>query len=176
MNGEDYWTYVDVRGGGISNFTWHGGQLDGFNVGMTTTNALSTSRCNRWNITGAQFNAAKGDGITGRPIQWLKPGTGSIDGLTVTGCTFGNNDLGPLIGADTTATLTGNVFTTIEAMPGVIEFNGLGSVIGNISHRNDGSSGIVPLGVKFGGTSNKTRRHAIGNSFEATAQFDEAFR
>ena len=169
-NGEDYWTYIDVRGGGVSNLTWHGGQLDGFDIGLNTSNGISTTHCSRWSIIGAQFNAANTSSVNGRPILWTRPGgAGTIENLTVTGCTFGNNKLGPLIGAGTTATLVGNAFSTnlVSPVP-VIEFSGFGAVVGNISTK---SGGATPnFGIDWGGTSNLTRRQAVGNSFEATNQ------
>ena len=175
----DLHRYIYVTGGGISNLMWHGGQLDGFYVGLDTGDAPANSSNQSWQIIGVEFNSGyeaghEGEGTIpggappglGRPVRWNDPGgSGSASGLLLHGCSFGNNPLGPSIGANTTAALVGNIFRNYWTAP-IINFGGNGSVTGNVSFNPNGD--VPTSGISFT-NGPQTGRTQVGNNFIGAA-------
>jgi hypothetical protein len=180
---EDYHKYVNVRGAGIGNLIWIGGQLDGYHTAIDTTGASIASSTtvasanNSWQFIGAEFNSGYeadedrpdiGPGIPapvglGRPCVWGRSGGGiTADGLLLNGCSFGNTPLGPRTLLGSTACFIGNIFRNYWAEP-IIEFGGKGSVAGNTSFN---PTGVIPTsGIEWTNGPFSPERASSGNTF-----------
>jgi hypothetical protein len=167
----DLHRYINVIGDGVNNLIWTGGQMDGFYIALDTSAAPAGSSSQSWQIVGVEFNSAYEPHPAGwptglgRPCVWTKPTGGDAHGLVISGCSFGNNPVGPRTELGSTATIVGNVFRNYWTAP-IIDFGGNGSVTGNVSFN---PTGIVPTsGIQWtdGPQSGRTQ---VGNNFIGAA-------
>jgi hypothetical protein len=84
-----------------------------------------------------------------------------VDALLLSGCSFGNNPLGPKTFINTSACFVGNIFRNYHGAP-IIDFGGNGSVTGNVSFN---PSGDIPTHGILWDNGPISGRQAVGNNF-----------